>query len=101
MRKSKNWFDDHSGPTTVPEQKDKRFADPEWSSNQFFDFLKQVYLLTAQWADRLVQDASGVDPHTRQKAEFYVKQIANAISPSNFAPPARCSPCIYRGSRRT
>ncbi len=73
-----------TGPTAAPELKDKRFADPEWSSNQFFDFLKQVYLLTAQWADRLVQDASGVDPHTRQKAEFYVKQIANAISPSNF-----------------
>ena len=26
----------------------------------------------------------GVDEHTRAKAEFYVKQIANAISPSNF-----------------
>ena len=25
-----------------------------------------------------------LDQHTRQKAEFYVKQIANAISPSNF-----------------
>ena len=37
-----------------------------------------------QWADHLVKDAEGVDPHTRQKAEFYVKQIANAISPSNF-----------------
>src|SRR5258708_32055903 len=64
--------------------KDKRFADPEWSQNQFFDFLKQTYLLTAQWADRLVKDAAGVDEHTRAKAEFYVKQIANAISPSNF-----------------
>ena len=26
----------------------------------------------------------GLDERTRQKAEFYVKQIANAISPSNF-----------------
>ena len=41
-------------------------------------------MLTAQWADRLVKDAAGVDEHTRKKAEFYVKQIANAISPSNF-----------------
>ena len=29
-----------------PTRSDKRFADPEWSSNQFFDFLKQAYLLT-------------------------------------------------------
>ena len=30
-----------------PTPNDKRFADPEWSQNQFFDFLKQAYLLTA------------------------------------------------------
>src|SRR5450830_722222 len=71
-------------PSASPDSKDKRFSDPEWSQNQFFDFLKQAYLLTTQWADRLVKDASGVDEHTRDKAQFYVKQIANAISPSNF-----------------
>ena len=32
----------------------------------------------------LVKDAEDLDPHTRQKAEFYVRQIANALSPSNF-----------------
>jgi polyhydroxyalkanoate synthase len=71
-------------PVAAPEPRDKRFADPEWSSNQFFDFLKQAYLLTVQWANRLVRDAEGLDPHTLQKAEFYVRQIANAIAPSNF-----------------
>ena len=71
-------------PVVTPDPKDKRFADPEWSQNQFFDFLKQAYLLTTQWGERLVKDAAGVDEHTRKKAEFYVRQIANAISPSNF-----------------
>jgi poly[(R)-3-hydroxyalkanoate] polymerase subunit PhaC len=71
-------------PVVAPDPKDKRFADPEWSQNQFFDFLKQAYLLTVQWADRLVKDAEGVDAHTRHKAEFYVRQIANAVAPSNF-----------------
>ena len=71
-------------PVAAPDPKDRRFADPEWSTNQFFDFIKQAYLLTTGWADHLVQNAEGLDPHTRQKAEFYVKQIANAISPSNF-----------------
>jgi polyhydroxyalkanoate synthase len=68
----------------MPDPKDKRFNDPEWSSNQFFDFLKQLYLLTIQWASRMVAGAEGLDPHTRHKAEFYVRQIANAIAPSNF-----------------
>ena len=71
-------------PVAAPDPRDKRFADPEWSSNQFFDFLKQAYLLTVKWADHLVKDAEGLDPLTRQKAEFYVRQIVNAIAPSNF-----------------
>ena len=71
-------------PVVAPDPRDKRFADPEWSSNQFYDFMKQAYLLTTQWADRLVTDASELDAHTRHKAEFYVRQIGNAVSPSNF-----------------
>ena len=38
----------------------------------------------SEWANHLVTDADGLDPHTRHKAEFYVRQIANALSPSNF-----------------
>ena len=71
-------------PVAAPSPKDKRFVDPEWSSNQFFDFLKQAYLLTVSWAARLVNDAEGLDPVTLQKADFYVRQIANALAPSNF-----------------
>ncbi|MBV8919263.1 PHA/PHB synthase family protein [Bradyrhizobium sp.] len=71
-------------PAISPAPRDKRFADPEWKSNQFFDFVMQLYLLTAQWAHDLVRNAEGLDPHTRKKAEFYVGQITNALSPSNF-----------------
>ncbi len=71
-------------PVVVPDPADKRFADPEWSSNQFYDFLKQGYLLTTRWADSMVRDAADLDAHTRQKAEFYMRQIVNALSPSNF-----------------
>ena len=71
-------------PVAIPDAKDKRFVDPEWSQNQFFDFLKQAYLVTTNWADYLVKNADGVDEHTRKKAEFYVKQIGAAVSPSNF-----------------
>ena len=71
-------------PAIEPAPRDKRFRDPEWKSNQFFDFVLQLYLLTTQWAQELVKNAEGVDPHTRKKAEFYVQQIINAIAPSNF-----------------
>lgn len=67
-----------------PERGDKRFKDPEWGKNAFFDFLKQTYLVTSRWASDLVEDTDGLDEHTRHKARFYVKQITNALSPSNF-----------------
>jgi polyhydroxyalkanoate synthase len=71
-------------PVVKPDARDRRFADPEWSNNQFFDFIKQAYLLGTNWADNLVKNARDLDPHTRQKAEFYMRQIANAVAPSNF-----------------
>ena len=40
--------------------------------------------MTVQWAQEMVASAEGVDPHTKQKAKFYVENIANAFSPSNF-----------------
>ncbi|MDX8434078.1 class I poly(R)-hydroxyalkanoic acid synthase [Mesorhizobium abyssinicae] len=67
-----------------PERGDKRFQDPEWGRNAFFDFLKQAYLVTSRWAADLVEHAEGLDDHTRHKASFYVKQVSNAIAPSNF-----------------
>ncbi|MES2750572.1 MAG: class I poly(R)-hydroxyalkanoic acid synthase [Pseudomonadota bacterium] len=73
-----------STPAAEPSPRDKRFQDPEWKTNQFFDFVMQAYLLTTQFAHDLVKNAEGLDAHTRKKAEFYVQQITNAISPSNF-----------------
>ncbi|NMG39975.1 class I poly(R)-hydroxyalkanoic acid synthase [Chelativorans sp. ZYF759] len=63
---------------------DKRFQDPEWSRNAFFDFLRQTYAVTSKWASDLVEHADGLDEHTRHKARFYVKQVSDAVSPSNF-----------------
>jgi polyhydroxyalkanoate synthase len=73
-------------PVAEPEPSDRRFRDPEWSSNPVFDFIKQAYLLTSRWAEELVKEADGVDPHTKHKAEFYIRQIASALSPTNFVP---------------
>jgi polyhydroxyalkanoate synthase len=71
-------------PSIQPSPRDKRFADPEWKSNQFFEFILQLYLLTTKWAHDVVRDAEGLDAHTRKKADFYVQQITNALAPSNF-----------------
>ena len=71
-------------PVITPAGSDKRFKDKDWSDNSVFDFLKQIYLVSVAWAQEMVDSAEGVDPHTKQKAKFYVENIANAFSPSNF-----------------
>ncbi|MCJ2037213.1 PHA/PHB synthase family protein [Methylobacterium sp. J-068] len=71
-------------PVALPEPKDNRFAHAEWSTNPIFDFIKQSYLITTRWAEGLVDDAEGIDEHTRHKAQFYLRQISGALSPSNF-----------------
>jgi polyhydroxyalkanoate synthase len=71
-------------PVAEPEPKDNRFKDPEWSENPIFDFLKQAYLISSRWAEDLVEHADGLDERTRHKAQFYLKQLSSALSPSNF-----------------
>ena len=71
-------------PVAEPEKSDKRFSDAEWRDNPFFDFMKQAYVLTARWADDLVQRADEMEPRRRDKALFYLRQVTAALSPSNF-----------------
>lgn len=72
---------------------DKRFSDADWQRNPFFDFLRQVYLVVSQWAETMVDQAEGLDEHTRQKAGFYMKQMTAALSPANFIVT---NPQLYR-----
>ncbi len=71
-------------PVAEPEPGDNRFKDPEWSANPYFDFWKQAYLVTARWAEDMLHKTDGLDERTRQKAEFYLRQVSSALSPSNF-----------------
>ncbi|MBA4211251.1 MAG: class I poly(R)-hydroxyalkanoic acid synthase, partial [Parvibaculum sp.] len=59
-------------PVAAPSRSDKRFRDPDWQENLVFDLMKQSYLLTAKWMTDRVKLAEDVDPHTREKADFYV-----------------------------
>ena len=79
-------------PTSV-KRNDKRFADEVWVKNPFFDFVRQAYFVSSDWAERMVEGAEGLDEHTRHKAAFYVRQIASALSPSNFI---ATNPQLYR-----
>ncbi|WP_237050539.1 PHA/PHB synthase family protein [Microvirga ossetica] len=71
-------------PLAVSLPEDPRFKHPAWSENPYFDLLRQSYLITSHWAESLVDTAEDLEPHTRNKARFYLTQIINAIAPSNW-----------------
>jgi len=74
-------------------REDKRFSSSDWKDNPFYDFLRQIYTVTADWSEKLVANADGLDDHTRHKAGFYVKQVTAALSPTNFV---LTNPTLYK-----
>ncbi len=83
-RTYKRMIGEPAAPLVSPRLADSRFADKDWSDNPFFDFLKQAYLITADWAEDMIEKADTVDARVRHRAEFYLNQITSALSPSNF-----------------
>jgi polyhydroxyalkanoate synthase len=71
-------------PVVRPAPGDKRFRDKDWQENQVFDFIKQSYLLTANWMQSTIANIEGLEPSDRKRVAFYTKQFADAIAPTNF-----------------
>ncbi len=75
------------GPLEVsqPERNDRRFRDPAWSENLYFNIVKQAYLLIARWITAQTSEVQGLDPRQRQQIDFYLRQYVDAMAPTNFA----------------
>ncbi len=73
-----------SDPVAAPAANDKRFNDPDWSSNPVFDVIKQSYLITSGWLNDLVASAEGIDPLTQRRVTFFTQMLTDAFSPTNF-----------------
>jgi polyhydroxyalkanoate synthase len=71
-------------PVAAMDPADRRFRHPEWEESHVFDFLKQSYLLTANWMHSTFRDVEGLDDKTAKKVEFYTRQWVDAVSPTNF-----------------
>lgn len=71
-------------PVIEPKKTDKRFKHEDWERNPIFDFIKQSYLLTADYLHSLVSKAEGLDRKTTKQIEFYTRAFVDAIAPTNF-----------------
>ena len=78
------WMDMKSDGSASQKSKDRRFSDPEWSSNPMFNTLQRSYELNAKWMMTLIEGAQGVSEAERRKAKFFAQQSIDACAPTNF-----------------
>ncbi len=85
---------------------DKRFADPDWQGNPAFSYLKQAYLLNAEYLQQMVDALEFEDQKLREQVRFYTRQLVNSMAPTNyvFTNPEVCreilrseGECLARG----
>lgn len=71
-------------PEPTNDRGDRRFSSAEWRRDPWFDYLRRSYLLNSQfvvdWVESLTADA-----RVKDRLRFIARQIADAMSPSNFA----------------
>ena len=70
-------------PLIEPQSQDHRFDAPDWDKYPAYDFLKQSYLLLAQYILQAAERAD-VDAERRKRFIYYTRQLVNALAPSNF-----------------
>lgn len=67
-----------------PGPRDRRFQNPLWDTNPYFNFLKQQYLRNAEAMAEAVKGIEGLDPKERWRLEYFTKQIVDMLAPTNF-----------------
>jgi polyhydroxyalkanoate synthase len=66
-----------------PAPHDRRFAAAAWREQPYFAYLKQAYLLYAQYMTDLAEVAN-LTPGDKQRLRFATRQYLDAIAPTNF-----------------
>lgn len=62
---------------------DRRFKDESWQQSAWFDLIRQSYHTSAKGMERMIEHAD-MEPQKKQKTLFYLRQIIDALSPTNF-----------------
>jgi polyhydroxyalkanoate synthase len=78
--------------------RDGRFADEAWDEYLAYNYLKQAYLINAQWLLSLAGGLEGLDRKQKHQVRFYIGQLVDATSPSNFV---LTNPVVLREIMRT
>ncbi|MFA6313425.1 MAG: class I poly(R)-hydroxyalkanoic acid synthase [Sterolibacterium sp.] len=69
----------------LPAPGDRRFAAPEWAESPVYDYLRQSYLINAEYLGKLVEALPAADEGAKSRLRFVTRQYVDALAPSNFA----------------
>ncbi|MGA8204397.1 MAG: class I poly(R)-hydroxyalkanoic acid synthase [Woeseiaceae bacterium] len=71
-------------PVATPDNNDRRFKSKAWEENEVFDIIRQSYLITSRWLMKTMAEIDNLSEEDAHKIRFFTKQLADALSPSNF-----------------
>ena len=66
----------------IPDRRDRRFADPAWTSNPLLKRIMQAYLAAGWTAERLLA-AAELDWRDHERMKFLLSNLVAAAAPSN------------------
>ncbi len=72
-------------PMVRPQPGDRRFTAPEWSSSPVFDYIRQAYLLNANYLAKVAEALPVADGRAKARMQYLTRQYIDAMAPSNFA----------------
>ena len=68
---------------TTSNERDRRFANPAWRDQPYYAFIKDAYLLNAEYLTALASLAQ-LPPTDKRRLEFATRQYLDALAPTNY-----------------
>ncbi len=68
----------------VPEESDKRFADPAWSDNPLYRRVMQAYLVWRSTMQAMVSEDTNGDWKEAEQRRFAIRLVTEALAPTNL-----------------
>ena len=71
-------------PLVKAQPGDRRFHAPEWANSPIYDYLRQAYLLNANFLTKVAESMPIADGAAKTRMKFLTRLFIDALAPSNF-----------------
>jgi polyhydroxyalkanoate synthase len=76
---------DPSPAVAQSEPGDRRFSGEAWAESPIYDYMRQAYLINAEYLKQLTEAAPVSQGLSKDRMRFLTRQYIDALAPSNFA----------------